>query len=73
MPSADRRLETHVLDYVAAHTIMVDVKPNYTVSHLIFNSLESVTQAGGPQAFRGPQVGDTCFRLRYCPYHHGRF
>ena len=40
MLSADRRLETLVLDYAAAHTIIVDVLPNYTVSQLIFTALE---------------------------------
>jgi len=38
MHSADRGLETHALDYAAAHTIRVDVLPNYTVSYIIFTA-----------------------------------
>jgi len=34
MQSANRGLETHVLDYNAAYTISVDVLPNYTVLHI---------------------------------------
>jgi len=40
MQSADHGLETHALDYVAAHTIRVEVLPNYMVSHIIFTALE---------------------------------
>lgn len=40
MQSAEHGLETHGLDYAAAHTIMADVLPNYTVSHIICTALE---------------------------------